>query len=238
MNSSQIPCRLPKSGKVTSVMIMFHGYGANGKDLIDLSNYFFKFFPEMAFYAPNGCEDFENYPGLGYQWFPLPSLDPVVLRSGLQKTEKQVVSIINEIMDHHGLNYNQVFIFGFSQGALVALNMIYNLPKIAGILGYSGAFMARQEEKILSYDTPILLVHGAQDTVVPIMYHNLAHAELTDLGFNARGPVITYLDHGINEDALIEGKKFMKNILDMQRAKTKESNAMKTNETDIKNTAT
>ena len=64
------PVRQPKSGKINELVIFFHGYGADGNDLISLSDQFTSVLPSAEFYAPN-APDLCEMGGVGYQWFPI-----------------------------------------------------------------------------------------------------------------------------------------------------------------------
>ena len=63
-----------KSGKTDQLIIFLHGYGANGADLLNISQSFKNYFPNMNFLAPNAPFQCEGLPG-GYKWFNLPWLD-------------------------------------------------------------------------------------------------------------------------------------------------------------------
>ena len=64
----------PKSGNTSQLVIFLHGYGANGADLINISQSFKNYFPNMSFLAPDAPFKCEGLPG-GYKWFDLPWLD-------------------------------------------------------------------------------------------------------------------------------------------------------------------
>ena len=54
-----------------SLVILLHGYGANGENLIELANEFQPIIPDAYFIAPNAIEPWEGgFPNC-YQWFSL-----------------------------------------------------------------------------------------------------------------------------------------------------------------------
>ena len=65
------PSRAPHAGgKATSLVVLLHGLGADGQDLIDLAEHLGPVLPHAAFVAPNAPEPCDMGP-FGYQWFSL-----------------------------------------------------------------------------------------------------------------------------------------------------------------------
>ena len=64
------PVKNSITGKTNKVVIFFHGYGADGNDLISLSDSFINTIPDAVYYSPNAPEKCEMG-GLGFQWFPI-----------------------------------------------------------------------------------------------------------------------------------------------------------------------
>ena len=67
------------SGTTKSVVILLHGYGADGNDLIGLAPHLARALPDTAFYSPNAPFPCEMSP-FGRQWFSLAEYDPEFLR--------------------------------------------------------------------------------------------------------------------------------------------------------------
>src|SRR5262249_9727572 len=80
------PSLMPESGKApTAVVVLLHGYGASGDDLIGLAPYFAHVLPHAAFYAPNATNALEGGMMGGYQWFGLGGYDPFAMSRDPQK---------------------------------------------------------------------------------------------------------------------------------------------------------
>ena len=61
----------PASGRdARSIVILVHGYGSNGADLIGLAPYWRDALADTVFVAPNAPEPCPGAPG-GYQWWPV-----------------------------------------------------------------------------------------------------------------------------------------------------------------------
>ena len=66
--------RAAAAGSVNSLVVLVHGYGADGADLLGLADPLGAHLPHTAFVAPNAPERCSGNP-FGYQWFPIPWLD-------------------------------------------------------------------------------------------------------------------------------------------------------------------
>ena len=64
----------PTQGEAERVVVLLHGYGADGNDLLGLADPLMPHMPGTAFLAPNAPEPCVGNP-FGYQWFPIPWLD-------------------------------------------------------------------------------------------------------------------------------------------------------------------
>ena len=71
----------PETQNVKRIVIFLHGYGANGNDLISLSQPMAAQLPDTAFYSPDAPFPCEANP-MGRQWFSLSAYDPELLRRG------------------------------------------------------------------------------------------------------------------------------------------------------------
>ena len=58
--------------------------------------------------------------------------------------------------------------------------------------------------------TPILLIHGDDDQVVPMQMTNIAHEKLTNMGFKVEKYFCKGLGHGISLDGLTKATEFLK----------------------------
>ena len=118
----------PSSGNPPKQMIIFvHGYGADGNDLIGLTNYFQSTLPEAIFLSPHAPEACSMNP-TGYQWFDLTSTDPAVLWSKILVAADH----LNEFIDSKLLEYN-IIIDKFNKCYLADINckdiLFKNSPK-------------------------------------------------------------------------------------------------------------
>ena len=64
-------------GKPGHLVVLLHGYGADGNDLIGLAPVLAPLMPDVLFLAPNAPHPCEGNP-MGYQWFGISRLDPAL----------------------------------------------------------------------------------------------------------------------------------------------------------------
>ncbi len=84
------------------LVILLHGYGADGNDLIGLAPVLGPLMPDVVFYAPNAPYPCEGNP-FGYQWFPVSRLDPALALAGVRSAAPLVDAFLDEKMAEHGL---------------------------------------------------------------------------------------------------------------------------------------
>lgn len=205
----------PTAGGVPdSLVILLHGYGSNGEDLIDLAPYWSKSLPHTLFLSPDA--PFPCEMGFGYQWFSLQSWAPASLLAGAEQAVKLLNALIDEQMANYNIVPSRVALVGFSQGTMMSLYVAPRRAKeLAGILGYSGALLGGEELIGQSHlpHPPLCLIHGEMDSVVPVSAWHHATSVLRQAGFDVTGYTTPNLVHSIDERGIQEGGKFLETVL-------------------------
>lgn len=212
------------SGTTKSVVILLHGYGADGNDLIGLAPHLARALPDTTFYSPNAPFPCEMSP-FGRQWFSLAEYDPEFLRrapetmsgalaamaEGANKNASFVHDFIDHVMESHGINEDKVALVGFSQGTMMSLQTAPRREKqLAGVVGFSGALLGEAAFAAeLKSQPPVTLVHGTADPVVPIEASRLAKGTLEANGIEVTLTERPNLQHGIDEEGLGIAIKFL-----------------------------
>ena len=125
-------------GKAGHLVILLHGYGADGNDLIGLAPVLAPLMPDVVFHAPNAPYPCEGNP-FGYQWFGISRLDPAMALAGVRAAAPLVDAFLDEKMAEHGLDESRTALVGFSQGTMMALQVgLRRHKQLAGIVGFSG----------------------------------------------------------------------------------------------------
>src|SRR5271155_5876584 len=171
------PRLAPKSGRARQLVVFLHGYGADGKDLIELGQQWRALLPDAAFVAPNAADRCPGSP-MGRQWVapsPFAPADPrgaAERWQGVNAARPAIDAFLSEEVARLGLDDAKLALVGFSQGGMMALHVGLRRPVARGaIVSYSGMLGGgkhRAEAKARNAGgepPPILLVHGDQDAM-------------------------------------------------------------------------
>lgn len=200
-------------GKPEKVVLMLHGYGSNGQDLISLAQYLAEAAPNAIFLSPDAPFPCDGAP-FGRQWFPLQSFDPDYMLAGIRRTEPVLNDFIDQVLAQLDLKDSDLALLGFSQGTMMSL---YAAPRrknaIAGVIGYSGALLGAEELKGTGIQKmPVVLIHGEADEVVTFDRYEAAQSQLENAGFDVEGLSIPGLPHSIDDAGINRAKDFLKKI--------------------------
>jgi phospholipase/carboxylesterase len=209
--------RASVSGKVRSVVVFIHGYGADGADLLGLADPLGQHLPDTLFLAPDAPEQCAGG-GFGYQWFPIPWLDgssEAAAAEGLAAAAADLNRFLDVQLAEAGLSAGSLALVGFSQGAMMSLEVAPRRPApVAGVVAISGRLL---RPEALTADAisrpPVLLVHGDADPVVPFADMAKAGEALVAAGFETYGHVMEGTGHGIAPDGLGVALSFLKDRL-------------------------
>lgn len=211
------PRRGPRTLPVRHLIVLLHGYGADGNDLIGLAGPWGEQVPQALFLSPHGPQPCAISP-MGREWFPL--------RAGAQRTADDVAAdlragvgaaadALNAYLDRElaavNLGDSDLALVGFSQGAALALHVGLRRPA-AAILSYSGA-MGPAPEVAPEPKPQVFLAHGEVDNVVPAAAMRAAVNALGTIGVPVRWHLSPGLGHGIDGHGVTMGGRFLRETL-------------------------
>ena len=200
----------PASGAAPKqIVLLLHGYGSNGEDLISLAAHWQHLLPDALFLAPNAPQRFGF--GGGYQWWSLSALSPQALSAGAASAGPAIDAFIDRKLEQYGLTESQLALVGFSQGTMMALHVGLRRPRqVAGILGFSGALTGVSDLPDQARSKPpVLLVHGSADQIVPVAALHAAERELKRIGVEVHTHVSPGLGHSVDPTGLRLGAEFL-----------------------------
>src|SRR5260370_4916385 len=122
-------------GQPRRLVILLHGLGADGNDLIGLQQYWGRLVPDAEFVSPNAPFPCEMAP-YGYQWFSVRDRSPVAVLAGVRAAAPSLDSFIDDELQKRGLEERDAVLVGFSQGTMMALYVgLPRAPPLAPIPG-------------------------------------------------------------------------------------------------------
>lgn len=200
-------------GKAKSIVLLLHGYGSNGQDLIGLAPYWAPGLPDTVFVGIDAVEPCEM--GFGYQWFSLQSRMQADMQRGAEAAAPVLNRYIDDLLKKYDLTDDRLALVGFSQGTMMSLYVAPRRPKpLAGVLGYSGSLLGGEALAGAGIQkTPIHLVHGDADPVVAVGAWHHAMKTLQEAGFKVEGSVTPGLEHSIDDRGLTDGLAFLRRVL-------------------------
>lgn len=210
------PRLAPKTGSVRNLVVLLHGYGANGDDLIDLGRYWSDMLPDTAFVAPNAPDP---CPGtsVGRQWFPLSGTSSEQERwQGVEAAQPCLEAFLDEERNRYALEDGQVALCGFSQGAMMTLHVGLRRPRaLAALIGFSGLLVGAEHLKtcVQRPVPPILLVHGDKDPVIPVEAMFIAADQLTSADIAVQWHLSPGIGHSIDAEGLRQAGLFLSQAL-------------------------
>lgn len=210
-NSLDGPALEPVAGgPARQLVVLLHGLGADGNDLLALAQQWQSLLPHAAFLSPHAPEPCDLAP-MGYQWFSLRDFSPAAMIAGMRAAAPALRGYIEDALQARGLDFDRLALVGFSQGTMMALQVGLRLPRpCAAIVGYSGGLpdAAGLAAELVSRPK-VLLVHGMADSVVPAGMTQAAAAALQALGIQVTVELRPGLDHGIDARGVGLGGSFL-----------------------------
>ena len=200
-------------GAPQQLVVLCHGVGANGRDLIDIAPHWATVLPHAAFAAPDAPEPYEEAP-MGRQWFSITNRTQAKMESGVARARVALDAFLDAELARLGLAPDAYALMGFSQGAMMVLYTgLRRRVAPRAILAYSGALIAPQDLPAQRTNAaPVLLVHGEDDEVVLPELSRRAETVLRAEGV----PVETLFEPGVGH--CLEPASLSTGALFLQRA--------------------
>lgn len=208
------PTLAPRNGPARRLVVLCHGLGADGNDLIGLAPDWAAALPDAAFIAPNAPFPCEGAP-MGRQWFALWGRSQAELERGVRMAAGLLNAWLDDQLASRGLGPSDCALMGFSQGAMTGLfAALHRAAPVAAVLAYSGALLGAETLAAeITARPPVLLVHGEADPVVPVAASRAAEAALRAAGVPVTARYVPGLPHGIDPGGIAAGADFLRTHL-------------------------
>lgn len=180
----------PQSSPAASV-IWLHGLGASGYDFVDIVPSL-NLPPELQvrFVFPHAPMQAVQYAGGAKlrAWFDVVDLQRQSIEdeNGIRRSADLIADLIAKELAQK-IPGHKIVLAGFSQGGAMALQCGLRYPeKLAGILVLSAWLPLKHavlsERSTSNQQTPILMLHGSQDDVIPFAWAKESSDYLSELG--------------------------------------------------------
>ncbi len=186
---------LPATGQPEQLMLLLHGWGAAAADMAPLATALRRAFPQAALLAPEGFEPVDS--GLaGRQWFSLQDITEANRPGRVDSVLPRLADWVRAAQQASGVGPAATALVGFSQGAILALELAQRHDGICGrVLSFSGRY-ARLPEVPLAHTT-LHFFHGATDTVIPAQQSRLAMQRMGELHGDATIDIANGVGHAL-----------------------------------------
>lgn len=214
MTSNQLHVQeRPAAGPLQGCVVTLHGRGTTGADLMPLADEIG--LPGLRWIFPDAPFPFPDDFG-GRMWYASPPQS----QSGILESRRLLFDLLDQLITREGISSDRIALMGFSQGAVMSLDVGLRYPKkLAAIIALSGYLASPEtlasEKSPTANETPILLVHGTMDEVVPVDGSRKASALLLKEGFQPRLQEYP-MGHQVIREEIGLIRDFLKNRVSLQ----------------------
>jgi phospholipase/carboxylesterase len=189
----------PLTAPASHLVVLVHGYGSGGNDLIGLAPHWQQEVPGAAFIAPNAPDPLPGSPG--YQWFPISRIDPHEMQKGVERVGPLLDQFLDAELARLSLPPEKLMLVGFSQGAMLSLHVgLRRATPPAAIVGLSGLLAGPPPPGLSERDSPpVFLAHGDADQVVPVQAMLMAASALGEAGLRVQWHLAHGIGHGVDQ---------------------------------------
>lgn len=202
------------------ILILLHGWGADGSDLIDLAAPIQAELPNLGLFTPHAPYPCSANP-MGRQWFELTERffeKPASVLAEIEDVSQLIDEMIEAVMTELSIGRDQIMLGGFSQGGMMTLylasqNAADKDMKLAGYASIAGALIA-PDRLVPAGETaaPIWLAHGQMDQVVPFAAMEKAQTELAEQRYDVSVCVRPMMAHSIDMPTVESLIAFIKKV--------------------------
>lgn len=193
------------------LVILLHGVGSNGANMAVLGRALAHALPGFAFESP----DAPHGSGPHREWFSVIGVTEANRPGRVVAARPGFDAVVATLIEQHGYSnaLDRVALLGFSQGSIMALDALASGRWAVGaVVAFSGR-LASPPPLAPATGTPLLLVHGDADPIMPSGESIRAAEQLEAAGVRARIAIEPGLGHQVSNAGLAEAARFLDEML-------------------------
>jgi phospholipase/carboxylesterase len=185
------------------LLILLHGVGSNEKDLFSFASYLPDKFLVISARAPVVLGP------SSFAWYQVDfsTGKPVYNQKQEKKSREVILTFIDELKEHHSFDEKEIYLVGFSQGAIMSYSIALTHPKKVKGIGILSGRLLEEIKPLINKDQlktlNVFISHGIQDPVLPIAYADEAASYLNSIGVDVQFKKYNE-GHGINPEILTD----------------------------------
>ena len=203
----------PASGRAEYLVVLLHGVGASADSFLPVARALAPALPHAEWAVLDGLHPFDGGP-TGRQWFSIQGITEQNRPARVRQAGAEVSAWIDGALAARGLGRERLVLVGFSQGAILANWLtLHRKPSPMAVVSLSGRLAEDAPPAPEMTTTPVLLVHGARDTIIPVSLVDEAARGLEARGARVHVRVLPALGHGVDDAVLLEARRFLREVL-------------------------
>jgi phospholipase/carboxylesterase len=191
---------IPNDTQPTYLLVVLHGWGANYQDFVPFAKVLN--LPGFGYLFPNAPFAHFQVPG-GRAWYALENKD----FTGLAESRQLLLDWLTSLEASTGVPLERTIMAGFSQGGAMTLDVGLTLP-LAALCSFSGYLHYEPQVQLNKTYPPTIIIHGRQDSVVPIQAAVKAKDELSKIGVKVQYHEFE-MAHEVRDEAIALFQQFI-----------------------------
>lgn len=167
------------------LLILLHGVGSNMEDMFSFANQLPDKYLVVSAQAPI------QLGGNRFAWYQVDfsTGKPVFNFEQAENSRNIIISFIEELKEKYAVDSNEVYLCGFSQGAIMSYSVALTRPDLVkGVASMSGRLLEEIKPQIVAKEKlshlKIYISHGSTDNTLPIQYAINANSFLQTIGLS------------------------------------------------------
>jgi phospholipase/carboxylesterase len=192
-----------------SLIILLHGVGSSGDNLVHLEDIWLEMLPGSAIVAPDAPFAFDG--GAGFQWFSVAGITATDRPERIAASRGAFDATLRAVVQQHGFSgkLDQIALVGFSQGAIMALDALASGRwPVRAVVAFAGR-LASPSPLSPPAGSAALFIHGEADRVIPASESLEAAAVLREHGVEVETHIEPNVDHTISIEGALKAADFL-----------------------------